>query len=162
MGFWSWISRPCFGRCFMVGGHREMSFPIAGLLFLEPWPTVKSLLFFLGKETMKMTFYTLACLLLCAHLDKSKAEQKAMLSYTFQRRIEDKHRLNGQVNLHNRGKKIMSSTEGKLGQTDKRARCDWVPALLLADLRVKGVRTDKGKGKDCRLLADSFGPAWDS
>lgn len=69
---------------------------------------------------MEMTLCTLACWLLCAHLDKLK-EQKAAVSYTFQRCGEDKHHLNCQVTLHNRGREIVSSIEGELGQTDKRA-----------------------------------------
>ena len=99
-----------------------MSFPIAGLFFSGTFtPQTKSLLFLSGKGTMEMTLCTLACWLLCAHLDKLKVEQKAALSYTFQRCGEDKHHLNCQVTLHNRGREIVSSIEGKLGQTDKRA-----------------------------------------
>lgn len=67
---------------------------------------------------------TFACLFLCAHLDEFKLEWKTALSYTFQRCIKDKHHLNFQVNLHNRETKIVSSTEGKLGQTDNRVWCD--------------------------------------
>lgn len=104
-----------------------------------------------------MTLSTLAFLLLCAHLDKLKAEWKTALSYTFQRCIEDKHHLNYQVNLHNRGKKIVTAQKGKWGkQIIELDVTEFCPPLL-SDWRLKDRKADKGGGKDCRLLAESFG-----
>jgi hypothetical protein len=130
IGFWSWISWPCFDHWF-VGGYREMLFPIAGLIFPRTLTHKQCLcpFFWCRRQWTQHLVLWLACLLLCAHLDK----MKAVIPYNFPRCTEDKH-LNCQVSLHSRGGEIASR---KVGQTDKRRQCGWVLPLSFSDSHMK-------------------------